>query len=96
MFVGPARIDGTVTEHYAFRQPGVDWQVWIETGARPLPRRLVITTTDDPSQPQYASTLKWNTDAKLGDSAFTFVPPKDAHRIELVAADAVAVGEDTP
>lgn len=96
VFVGPARIDGTVTEHYAFRQPGVDWQVWIETGARPLPRRLVITTTDDPAQPQYASTLKWNTDAKLGDSTFTFTPPKDAHRIELVEVDVVAVGEDSP
>lgn len=96
VFVGPARIDGTVTEHYAFRQPGVDWQVWIEAGARPLPRRLVITTTGDPAQPQYASTLKWNTDAKLGDSAFAFTPPKDARRIELVEVDAVAVEEDSP
>lgn len=96
VFVGPARIDGTVTEHYAFRQPGVDWQVWIENGARPLPRRLVITTTDDAAQPQYASTLKWNTDAKLGDSAFTFTPPKDAHRIELVEVDVVAIEEKSP
>ena len=83
-FVGPARIDGTVTEQYAFRQEGVDWQVWIEPGAKPLPRRLVITTTDDPAQPQYASTLTWNTSCRLKDSAFTFTPPKDSHRIEMV------------
>src|SRR3954467_11443166 len=28
--VGPATIDGVVTEHYAFREPNVDWEVWIQ------------------------------------------------------------------
>lgn len=95
-FVGPARIGDTVTEQYAFRQEGVDWQVWIEPGARPLPRRLVITTTDDPSQPQYASTLTWNTNQTLADSSFTFTPTADVHRIELVKVDVAAVQEGTP
>jgi hypothetical protein len=85
-YVGPARIDGTITDQYAFRQDGVDWQVWIEAGDKPLPRRMVITTTDDPAQPQFASTLTWNTNAAIRDSDFAFSPPKDAHRIELVAA----------
>lgn len=83
-FVGPARINGTPTEHYAFRQEGVDWQVWIEPGSKPLPRRMVITTTDDPTMPQYASTLTWNTNASFKDSNFTFTPPKDAKRIQMV------------
>ncbi|UNK51032.1 DUF2092 domain-containing protein [Lysobacter sp. S4-A87] len=94
--VGPARIGGTITSQYAFRQEGVDWQVWIEAGPKPLPRRLVITTTDDPAQPQYASTLTWNTAAGLKDSAFTFAPPKDSHRIEMVEVDVVAVEEKSP
>lgn len=96
VFVGPARIGGSVTEQYAFRQEGVDWQVWIEAGEKPLPRRLVITTTDDPAHPQYASTLTWNTSAALKDAAFTFVPPKDAHRIKLVEVDVVAAQEASP
>lgn len=83
-FVGPARINGTATDHYAFRQEGVDWQVWIEQGSKPLPRRMVITTTDEPSQPQYVSTLTWNTNATFKDSTFTFAPPKDAKRIQMV------------
>ncbi|MDG2525594.1 DUF2092 domain-containing protein [Stenotrophomonas sp. HITSZ_GD] len=95
-FVGPARIDGSVTEQYAFRQDGVDWQLWLETGDKPLPRRLVITTTTDPAQPQYATTLTWNTSAALKDSTFAFVPPKDAARIELVEVDVAAVEEDQP
>ena len=83
-FVGPARINGTATDQYAFRQDGVDWQVWIEQGNKPLPRRMVITTTDDPTMPQYASTLTWNTNASFNDSNFTFAPPKDAKRIQMV------------
>ncbi|HEY0332618.1 MAG TPA: DUF2092 domain-containing protein [Stenotrophomonas sp.] len=92
-FVGPARVGGTVTEQYAYRQDGVDWQLWVEQGDQPLPRRLVITTTDDPAQPQYAANLTWNTHATFKDSNFAFVPPKDAARIKLVEVDVVAVEE---
>ena len=81
--IGPARIDGVETEHFALRQPGVDWQIWIERGARPLPRKLVITTTDQPEQPQYSATLSWNPTDKTPAAAFTYAPPKGAHRIEL-------------
>lgn len=98
VFVGPARIGGTVTEQYAFRQDGVDWQLWIETGAKPLPRRLVITTTDDPALPQYAATLNWNTAAQFKDSGFAFTPGKDDQRIKLAEVDVVVVEdkEGTP
>ena len=30
LFVGPARIGGVDADHFALRQPGVDWQVWVE------------------------------------------------------------------
>ena len=46
--VGPGTVEGVTCEHYAFRQEGVDWQVWIQKGDYPLPRKLVITTTTDP------------------------------------------------
>jgi hypothetical protein len=83
LFVGPARIGGVDADHFALRQPGVDWQVWVERGARPLPLKVVITTTDDPAQPQYAATLKWDLKASPAASVFTYVPAKGAHRIEL-------------
>ncbi len=81
--IGPARIGGVDTDHFALRQPGVDWQIWVERGARPLPRKLVITTTDEPEQPQYSANLSWNLQAQTPASAFTYVPSKDARRIEL-------------
>ena len=81
--IGPARVGGVETDHFALRQAGVDWQVWIERGARPLPRRLVITTTEEPAQPQYSATLVWDLGAQTPASAFTYAPPKGAKRIEL-------------
>jgi hypothetical protein len=83
LFVGPARIGGVDADHFALRQPGVDWQVWVERGARALPLKVVITTTDEPAQPQFAATLKWDLKTRPAASAFTYIPTKGVHRIEL-------------
>lgn len=58
--VGSARIDGEATHQYAFRQPGVDWQVWISDATR-LPRQLVIIHQADPALPSYQALLHWDT-----------------------------------
>ena len=86
MFVGPSQIDGVSCGHYAFRQDGLDWQVWIQMGDYPLPRRLVLTTTTDEARPQYTATLTWNLAPSFNDSAFTFVAPKDASRVALAGS----------
>lgn len=82
--VGPSQVDGVTCEHYAFRQEGADWQVWIQQGDYPLPRKLVITTTTDPARPRFTSVMDWNLAPSFNDAAFAFVPPKDAKRIVLV------------
>ena len=84
--VGDSQVDGVTCEHYAFRQQGVDWQVWIQKGDYPLPRKLVITTTTDPARPKFTSVMTWNLAPSFNDAAFTFVPPKDAKRIMLAEA----------
>ena len=70
-------------DHYAFRQQGVDWQLWIDRGTTRLPRKLVITTTEEPEQPQYVAVLTWTLAPPLDDALFTFVPPADAQKIVL-------------
>jgi hypothetical protein len=77
-YVGPSRIDGVETDHYAFRQADLDWQVWIQRGPRPLPRKLVLTTTNERTQPQYEVELSWDLAPKQTKEMFTFVPPKGA------------------
>jgi len=80
-YIGPSSVDGIQTDQYAFRQEGTDWQIWIEQGSRPLPRRLVITSVDQPEKPQYLATLMWDVTANTDDSNFVFSPPADAHQI---------------
>ena len=46
--VGTATIDGVPTDHFAFREGDVDWEVWIQKGDQPLPRKLVIVDRTDP------------------------------------------------
>lgn len=83
VYVGPAKVDGVDTDQYAFRQPGLDWQIWIERGERALPRRLILTTTDDPTRPERAVALTWDLGVSIPCSTFTFVPPRDAKKIAL-------------
>jgi hypothetical protein len=84
IYVGPAKIRDIECDQYAFRQPDVDWQIWIQRGDTPLPRKVVITTRDDPALPQYTVYLDWNLTPKFDNATFAFTPPKDTYEIEIV------------
>jgi hypothetical protein len=85
--IGPGEVGGTTCEHYAFRQEGVDWQLWIQKGDFPLPRKLVITTTTDPARPQHTAIYTWNLAPSVNDAAFTFTPPSGARKIVLATIE---------
>lgn len=83
--VGQAVIEGVVCDHLAFRAEFVDWQIWIQQGAQPLPRRIVITTLDLPSAPQFAVTVtRWNLEPTFDAQTFTFTPPAGVKQIEIL------------
>jgi hypothetical protein len=81
--VGSARIGDAMTDHYAFRQTGVDWQIWIDQGDKPLPRKMVITNLEDPAQPQYVAYFSWDLAPVIAADAFDFAPAKTDTRIDL-------------
>lgn len=83
ILVGETTIDGIATDHLAFRQPNVDWQLWVERGARPLPRKILITTRYEVGDPQYEAVLHWNLKPRITASTFAFVAPKGATEIPL-------------
>jgi hypothetical protein len=80
---GPSTVQGITCEHYAFRQEGLDWQIWIQLGEYPLPRKFVIRTLTDDARPQHTSNLVWNLAPSYNEAAFTFEPPAGALRIAL-------------
>ncbi|MEJ1963158.1 MAG: DUF2092 domain-containing protein [Gammaproteobacteria bacterium] len=93
--VGPSDVAGTTCEQYAFHQDDVDWQVWIQRGDYPLPRRLVITTNTDEAKPQHTAVYTWNLAPSYNDAAFTFKPPSGAQRVAL-PGNGVVVGSAKP
>lgn len=84
MFAGQDYVGNDLCDHYAFRQAGIDWQIWIASGSKPLPRKIVVTRTDDDARPQSVSILSWQPDVSIKPSAFDFRPPAGAKRIEAV------------
>ena len=79
--VGDSKVNGVLTEHLAFRQPEVDWQLWVEKGSRALPRSLLITTRFEVGDPQYGADLQWDLTSPIPENSFEFVPPADAKKI---------------
>lgn len=84
--LGVQRIDTRTCNHYVFQQPGVDWELWIEKGARPLPCRMVITDTTQASRPRHAVTYHWNLHPSFNASTFVWHPSANAKPVELKPA----------
>ena len=85
ILVGPSVIGGVKTTHLAFRGAEVDWQVWIEDGDKPLPRKFVLTSTKVTGAPQFTVLIRnWDIGTKLSNQEFTFTPPKGAKKIEFL------------
>ena len=82
-YIGQALVRGVPTHHLAFTQKNIDWQLWIEDGAHPVPRKAVITYKNVTSSPQFTVWLSdWDFDPRLADSLFEFLPPDGARQIE--------------
>lgn len=88
---------GVACHHLAFTQEDIEWQLWIDAGDEPLPRKLLITYVDEPGSPQYSATIRrWTLKPAFTDELFRFEAPEGATRIELdkiVAAPAPAAAD---
>jgi hypothetical protein len=89
--VGPSVVGGVKSTHLAFRGEEVDWQIWIEDGDKPLPRKFILTSKKVTGEPQFAVLIRgWDLTPKFTDKEFTFVPPKGAKKIEFLQLTAEA------
>jgi len=82
ILLGPVTVLGVPCEHLAFSLGKVDWQIWIEQTARPVPRKIVITYKDEEGTPEYTAILSnWDFQTKLSDDLFNFEPPPETTKI---------------
>ena len=86
VYLGLHDVGGVPCHHLSFEQATIDWQLWIDAGPEPLPRKLVIAYKTEDEVPQYAVTIdKWNLSPKVLDQAFRFDPPAGATRVDVTA-----------
>jgi hypothetical protein len=84
--IGRGVIDGVECEHLAFRTRDTDWQLWVDTGERPMPRKFVITSKSVSHAPQYTLRIKeMLTNVNPDGSAFMFQAPAGARQVALDA-----------
>ena len=83
--VGKSVVGGVPCDQIAFRNAEVDWQIWIQEGAKPFPRKFIVTSKRVPESPQFVVLLsKWDVAPKITDATFKFVPPKSSRQIDFI------------
>jgi hypothetical protein len=93
-YAGRHYLDGNWYHHLLLATDAVDVQLWVTDGEAPEIRKLVITYTTKPGEPQYRALLRdWDFDSAIDSSTFTFTPPADARKVAFRAADATQGGE---
>jgi hypothetical protein len=95
-YLGTAYVNGVECHHLAFREEDVDWQIWVQTGEKPLPMKYVITSKWQTAAPQYEIRLRdWVTNPQLEANQFTFSAPPGARKLPTLPA-ASELDEFTP
>ena len=90
VYVSSDPIGGVECDHLAFRNPRVDWQVWVKKGEQPLPLKYVITTKWVTGAPQFAVRLSdWNVTPQIDPAQFTFTAPEGARKVEEISGDEI-------
>lgn len=85
-YLGIHRAAGVPSHHLVFAQETIEWQIWIDAGDQPLPRKMIITYVREPGEPQYMATIsRWRLSPELPDSLFLFEPPAGAARVDAAA-----------
>jgi hypothetical protein len=92
-FIGRESMDGKPVNHLAFQGEDVDWQIWIQDGAQPLPVRYEITTKNMKGAPEFAVRLtNWQVQPKMTATVFAFEPTAGAKQAQAFPSSCGAPG----
>lgn len=83
--IGKSFINSVKCDHLLFSRPGVDLQVWVSEGSKPLPLKYVVTDTTIAGLMSVVTIMSdWNVAPAVDDDEFTFVPPKGVQKINFM------------
>lgn len=79
-YLGLGYVGGALCHHLIFQSVDIDWQIWIEDGDKPLPRKVLITEKKLPKAPQFLAFLNHWQIVDNPPQEFMYTPPKDYAR----------------
>jgi hypothetical protein len=83
-YFGVSPVLGVDCDHLAFTQENIDWQLWVESGARPLIRKLVITHKNEEGSPEFIALIThWDITDPVSPSDFVFQQPAGAAQVQM-------------
>ena len=84
-WVGREAVDGQETDHLAFKDKGVSWEVWIPSTGDPLPRKFVAEFTEDKRLRKVELAFsEWNLAPQIASDRFKPTVPPDYEGIAIV------------
>ena len=87
-YLGLHQVAAYQCHHLAFTQDDVDWQIWIQDGEQPLPRKLLITYKQLPGSPRYVLTARrWDLTGPPNNMLDVRIP-EGAKKIEVLPISA--------
>ncbi len=83
-YAGIHKIGKWSCHHLVFRQDTVDWQIWIDAGKTPVPRKVLIIYRDTPGRPEFSAILdRWDFSPKISPGLFDAKIPTGAKRVDM-------------
>lgn len=82
-----SRIQGVDCHQLAIRGSEVDLQLWVEEGARPAPRRILMTMKWEGGSPRNEAMLEFSALDELDAETFEFEAPEGAYEIQFVGSE---------
>jgi hypothetical protein len=84
-YLGIHDVEGIDCYHFAFREPDMDWQIWLDAGKEPLPRKIVIERPSDAGSPQQTIVFtEWELDRSLSPNDFKPALEKDWVKVDFL------------
>ncbi|MBB3394755.1 hypothetical protein FHX09_003119 [Rhizobium sp. BK538] len=82
--ISSAVVDGVECEYLTFLKNDIDWQIWIETGSTPIPKRYVVTSKHVVQAPEYMLEVRnFRTGEDVKVANFAIEIPGDAKKVDL-------------
>jgi hypothetical protein len=83
-YFGMVYVGDTLCDYIGFSNQKESFQVWVAKGDKPLIRKYVVIDKTSSMRLHSRVSIEWNNDVKIQEKNFTFIPGKEAKKIEMV------------